>query len=371
MSQEENATQVDLEEIEEKSVRPPKELVCTSKSLMSRFDVAPFEMCITQNALDAIRDTIGTLPPETGGKLFGPIDRMGIDLFEFDEQGSSDAGAAIYAPNTKWGTARRDHHIMHGEPLRLWWGDIHSHPGGSNTPSGESGRGLGDMGYARQVFEQNEAIQWFFMPIVNHDQDRVYISPYIISRDNPTKPLIAPALTVCEVDDFPEAEFPVRFQLSTIAQKFDEIASDIPDNGPDLSVAEDLAQVGEQIAALQAQITRSQQPGGSAATKTIQAGATKADLGISQRTLKDISTIAQLQYVQTGILGALALMAVTASIVAIWPHQEPVANETAAVVPAQAAVEEPPVIEAATPPPPVAPSSEGYHHEAYGHGQRP
>ena len=228
-----------------------------------------------------------------------------------------------------------------------------------------------EWGYARQVFEQNEAIQWFFMPIVNHDHERVYISPYIISRDNPTKPLIAPALTVCEVDDFPEAEFPVRFQLSTIAQKITDIASDIPDNGPDVGAADALVHVSEQISELQAQIIRSKQKGPSSGIRAEKAGAAKADLGVSHRTLKDISTIAQLQYVQTGILGALALMAVIASIVAIWPNQETVANETAAVAPAQAALEEPPVVEVVTPPPPVVPSFEGYHHEAYGHGQRP
>lgn len=323
-------------------VRVPKQVVCTSKSLMSRFDVAPFPMCITQTALDAIRDTIGSLPPETGGKLFGPIDKMGIDLFEFDEQGSSDAGVAVYAPNARWGQGRRDYHIVHGEPRRQWWGDVHSHPGDSNTPSGKSGPGLGDMGYAEQVFAQNEAIQWFFMPIVNHQDNKVFISPYIISRYNPTTPLIAPSLDICSDDDFPEAEFALPFHLRTIAQKINEIGSDIPDSGPEPNVVGDLSKVREQIAALQAQIDRN----------TIHP--------VNGKGSDPISTIIQLQYVQTGILGALLLLALTASIIAIWPQKQPEPVTQVEATPIEAPAQQTPVIE--TPVRQIPPVNEGYHH---------
>ena len=64
---------------------------------------ANIEMCITPDALKAILLTVGRLPPETGGKGFGPGDLLGFDAFEFDEVGSARSSGSIYRPDEVWG----------------------------------------------------------------------------------------------------------------------------------------------------------------------------------------------------------------------------------------------------------------------------
>lgn len=175
-----------------------------------RYDTAPFPMCITPKALYHISQTIGRFAPETGGKLFGSTDRMGIEVFEFDNNGSQQAKATVYAPDTEWGTQRVEHHI-NANPARFWWGDIHSHPSGYGEPSRAVGDGLGDLGYATKVFEENEAPLWYFMPILTQQANGIFISPFIVHRDRPHQPFIAPAIHICAVTEFPEAEYNPAF----------------------------------------------------------------------------------------------------------------------------------------------------------------
>lgn len=186
-----------------KLYRPYRALIDPFKK---HYRVAHFPMCFTPSALEKIALSIGSYQPETGGKLFGPTDKMGIDVFEFDRVGSVQAGAAIYAPDVSWGNDRVEYHLDAKTP-RHWWGDIHSHPGGYGRPSPAVGDGLGDLGYAAKVFEENEAPLWYFMPIVTLSSEAVFISPFLINRNDPHRPFIAPAINVCDSKQFPDAEF--------------------------------------------------------------------------------------------------------------------------------------------------------------------
>lgn len=172
----------------------------------ARYRTAPFPMCFTPASMQEIIRTIGARAPETGGKLFGPTDRMGIDCFELDIQGSETASHAIYAPDATWGLERVEHHLA-AKPQRWWWGDIHSHPGRSRSPSHKSGPALGDLGYVEAVFAANEAMQWYFLPIVTLEDDKVCVSPFVISRDDPSEPLIALELRICDAENFPTAQY--------------------------------------------------------------------------------------------------------------------------------------------------------------------
>lgn len=169
---------------------------------------APFPLCITRPAIEQLMATVGSRPPESGAKAFGPPDRFGIDTIEFDERGSSRATGGVYSPDTEWGDARCAHWL--GQPdelVKVWTGDIHSHPGDFNHPSQKSGEALGDLGYAEAVFARNEAMQYFAIPIVTRPgSDAVLITPWLVCRDAPLRPMLAD-LAICEVAEFPPRVF--------------------------------------------------------------------------------------------------------------------------------------------------------------------
>ncbi len=170
---------------------------------------APFPMCFTQDALERLLWTVGKRFPESGAKGFGPKDHLGFDVIEFDRRGSNLAGGVMYAPDVDWGESRRVHHLSQpGDRMRLWTGDAHSHPGHMGTPSRRSGPGLGDLGYAQLVFEENEWMEWFLIPILTGVcTDEVTLHPWVVHRSEPDVPMIADGALVCEPDEFPERTF--------------------------------------------------------------------------------------------------------------------------------------------------------------------
>lgn len=174
---------------------------------------APFDLCITQRALRQLLRTVGLRRPESGAKAFGPADRMGIDLVEFDRLGSAAAGGAVYSPDVDWGRERVNHHLAQpDERMRLWTGDIHSHPGGVGVPSSKAGPALGDLGYVEEVFQQNESMEFFLIPILTETgpaSREVTIHPWIVRRDGE---LMIARLRVCDAADFPEREFNPKWQ---------------------------------------------------------------------------------------------------------------------------------------------------------------
>ena len=188
--------------------RPHKLLI--AEPIPGGVERAPFPFCITPEACDRLVATVGDRMPEAGAKLFGPHDRMGIDTVEFDERGSAAASRAAYSPDVEWGERVRAYWLSQPDDrIKLWTGDAHSHPGGIGHPSSKSGQGLGDLGYVEEVFDQNESMQWYAMPILTnvgrHDRP-VSIWPWVVER-GALRPRWA-ELRVCQADEFPARIFP-------------------------------------------------------------------------------------------------------------------------------------------------------------------
>ena len=179
--------------------------------------VAPFPMCFTQEALDELMSSVGRRLPETGAKGFSPIDGVGFDVVEYDVRGSAKASGSVYSPDVSWGIERQEFHL-NAENMRGWSGDIHSHPYGewSGRPSSSaSGSAKGDLGYVRAVFEMNESMQYFLLPIITHGPmvlrsgstvTGAWLHSWVIERGREDEPMIA-CVKVCEASEFPTRIF--------------------------------------------------------------------------------------------------------------------------------------------------------------------
>ena len=173
----------------------------------SKFEYADVSLYLTQGVLESIIATIGNHQPETGGMLFGPADRMGVDLFEYDNSGSARSAETWYAPDKPWSDGRVQHHAT-ADPARTWWGQVHSHPGRARTPSPASGPNAdGDLGYIASVFELNEAMRHFWFPIVTFENGEICVHPFLFSRESPEMPKIARQVCLCEPSQFPAAQY--------------------------------------------------------------------------------------------------------------------------------------------------------------------
>ncbi len=170
---------------------------------------APFPLCLTRTALEQLLRTVGSERPETGAKGFGPKDRVGLDVVEFDVLGSAYAHGAMYAPDVHWAERVREHHLdQPDERMRLWTADIHSHPGNMGWPSSRVGPGLGDLGYAERVFEENEWMEWFLIPILTGTATgEVVLHPWVVHRSDPQEPMLADGVEIRSADQFPERSF--------------------------------------------------------------------------------------------------------------------------------------------------------------------
>jgi len=179
---------------------------------------APFPLVISYESLAVLLNTVARNRPETGAKIFAKSKIFGMEILEYDMNGSAGASSVVYSPDVKWGEDRMQFHLNQEEP-GLWSGDLHSHPGESGIPSSESGKGLGDMGYVREVFEQNETMQYFLMPIITGcgpESKRITLHPWIVERGerNP-RLLIAKDVIIGTVENFPERIFNPEW-LSTL-----------------------------------------------------------------------------------------------------------------------------------------------------------
>jgi len=169
---------------------------------------SPVPMCFTQEALEKLLCSVGRLPPETGAKGFGPNQKMGFSIIEFDHRGSDHSQGGVYRPDVAWSDAIREHYLAPPEDEQMVWsGDLHSHPLGCERPSPKEGAGIGDRGYVEEVFAQNEWMEWFFLPIITgSDTDDVVIHPWVCRRGNVNTPMLA-ELRICDVEEFPVREY--------------------------------------------------------------------------------------------------------------------------------------------------------------------
>ena len=187
---------------------------------------ARVDLFLTPEVVQGILETVGSHPPETGSKLFGPKDLGGADVIEMDERGSASASAAMYAPDTEWGDERMSFWLNQPEEhVRAWHGDVHSHPGDLGFPSAASGPGKGDLGYAAAVFEHNEAMQDYFLPIITGSgSDSCTLWPWVVSRDQPSEPRFA-EVHICSIEEFPPRRFNPAWE-DGLAEKKEKPASD-------------------------------------------------------------------------------------------------------------------------------------------------
>jgi molybdopterin/thiamine biosynthesis adenylyltransferase len=172
---------------------------------------APVPMCFTRQALATLIDTVGVRPPESGAMGFSPKEKMGFDLVEFSSSGTANSGGAVYRPDSEWGLSRCEFHMNQPEDaMRLWSGDLHSHPFGCTCPSGKSGRALGDLGYVEEVFEMTEWMEWFFIPILTSTgSDDVTLHPWVCrrGRDGLGVDLMIADVRICDVSEFPNRAY--------------------------------------------------------------------------------------------------------------------------------------------------------------------
>ena len=103
----------------------------------------------------SIRDTIGTLPPESGGMLGGSFDTGLVSVFHFDELGKTTSSTC--SPDTK--SLNEILEAWNQRGLRLM-AFPHSHPHGCPNPS------EGDKVYAAKILAANESIPFLLIPIV-------------------------------------------------------------------------------------------------------------------------------------------------------------------------------------------------------------
>ena len=110
---------------------------------------------IGHGVFQAIRDTIGKLPPESGGMLGGCFDSGLVSIFYFDALGKTTG--STYSPDTN--TLNEVLEVWNQRGLRSM-AYPHSHPHACPNPS------RGDEIYAAKILAANESLPFLLIPIV-------------------------------------------------------------------------------------------------------------------------------------------------------------------------------------------------------------
>lgn len=133
---------------------------------------------IAEPVLRAIRQTVGTYGPETGGVL--GIDVMNGDVVAFDYDAAAQTTRTTYSPDVT-----RANKLLRQvwAPMNIKFGGfVHSHPGVLDVPS------QGDEHYAAHILEAVKSIDSLLMPIVlpratsSRWRMRMYIAKRVGSR---------------------------------------------------------------------------------------------------------------------------------------------------------------------------------------------
>ena len=115
---------------------------------------------ILASAYQHILETVGSLPPESGGILVGYLDDFIVREFIFDEKGATSPGG--YDPDVEFLTASLEEARAKGYSLL---GGLHTHPFGCNRLSGDYGNNIGDVGYIKEFLKVNPHLDKFLTPI--------------------------------------------------------------------------------------------------------------------------------------------------------------------------------------------------------------
>lgn len=132
---------------------------------------------ITKQVIDDISDTIGSKRPESGGFLFGPLNKDIITHFLFDD--SAQTTGASYSPDPiRSGKKVQEFEITNNVVLK---GIIHSHPGSIISPSS------GDALAVKKYFELNPGISKLYMPIGVFDLNEYKLHGYYFLNTQESK----------------------------------------------------------------------------------------------------------------------------------------------------------------------------------------
>ncbi len=131
----------------------------------------PTSFRITEEVLQAIRETIGSRPAENGGALGGDPEDGVVRHFHFDE--GSARTRATYSPEVGQ-LNRLFKEDWNPRGIRLM-GFVHSHPGGFGRPS------MGDEVYATDILGAVEDMGYLMLPIVMTEPDtgRFELRPHV------------------------------------------------------------------------------------------------------------------------------------------------------------------------------------------------
>ncbi len=147
--------------------------------MMFRFrkkrEVVTKPLRISRAALEAIRSTVGSLPPETGGMLGGDRARGVVTHFHFDHE--ANRTRATYSPNCdKLNRLLADEWNPRGIELM---GFAHSHPRGVRIPS------AGDKVYAHRILAAVPGLDRLLLPIImsKADSGRFELLPFTAVRN--------------------------------------------------------------------------------------------------------------------------------------------------------------------------------------------
>lgn len=135
---------------------PVEEMSTTLVNAQSPLTNCCDQLCLTVDVLAAIRASVGSHSPETGGMLGGSREDYVVRHFHFDS--TAQRNRATYSPD----------HMMLNRLLSQEWnpnginflGFIHSHPGGPPHPS------RGDEIYAARILGAIPDLRYLLLPIV-------------------------------------------------------------------------------------------------------------------------------------------------------------------------------------------------------------
>lgn len=165
------------------------------------------QVSLKESAYKQIMETIGSLPPETGGMLFGTGEEQVIEEFVFDPHGRR-SGAA-YDPDFRFydKTIKR---MWKKHGLRLV-GCIHSHPRGAKFLSGRYSRNTGDIAYIEQILSEFPELDHFIAPIIfsSSDGKNEAVHCFVVPRENPDGYYEVPVKIVTDEVSEPTSTLPL------------------------------------------------------------------------------------------------------------------------------------------------------------------
>jgi len=128
---------------------------------------------MAHQVINDIMNSVGSLPPERGGILLGPVGTNEVTKFCFD-QGGRCSGASYSPDHVSLMRRMNEEWLPAGIDMK---GFVHSHPGRLDWLTG------GDLSYINQLLDKNVDMEMFIAPIVIPCEFR--LRPIVVLRQRP------------------------------------------------------------------------------------------------------------------------------------------------------------------------------------------